>query len=89
MIKIEMKDLGEKGDYRTELKVYHKSESKTPVESELKEVICQLDGGEPEDQSFGRDWNWVPGALEQMYQLGKVDGALITAQEIANMIKGA
>ncbi len=29
------------------------------------------DGGEPEDQLFCRDWNWVAGALEKAYELGK------------------
>ena len=32
------------------------------------------DGGEPEDNSFYRDWGWVPGAIEQAYKLGLKDG---------------
>ena len=39
------------------------------------EIIQQrYDGGEPEDNSFGRDWNWVPEALRQAYELGLQDG---------------
>ena len=32
------------------------------------------DGGEPEDNSFVRDWNWVPGMIEKAYKLGIEDG---------------
>lgn len=32
------------------------------------------DGGEPEDNSFTRDWNWVGKALDQAYQFGYNDG---------------
>jgi hypothetical protein len=32
------------------------------------------DGGEPEDNSFGRDWNWVPKELERAYAAGLRDG---------------
>lgn len=30
----------------------------------------QIDGGEPEDNSFTRDWSWVDGALKEAYHLG-------------------
>jgi hypothetical protein len=33
------------------------------------------DGGEPEDQTFSRDWGWVTGALQDAYQLGRKHGA--------------
>ena len=36
-------------------------------------VRVYSDGGEPEDNSFGRDWSWVPAALEEAYQKGLVD----------------
>lgn len=29
------------------------------------------DRGEPEDNSFGRDWSWVAPALEQAYETGR------------------
>lgn len=32
------------------------------------------DGGEPEDQSFHRNWSWVQGALMQAYRYGVEDG---------------
>lgn len=35
----------------------------------------ERDGGEPEDQSFCRDWAWVPGAIRQAYALGLADGS--------------
>lgn len=28
------------------------------------------DGGEPEDNSFGRDWEWIKPALERAYEIG-------------------
>lgn len=31
------------------------------------------DGGEPEDNSFTRDWSWVPAAIEKAYALGVED----------------
>jgi hypothetical protein len=34
----------------------------------------QQDGGEPEDQSFCRDWAWVPEALKKAYAFGLEDG---------------
>ena len=33
----------------------------------------QYDGGEPEDSSFVRDWNWVPDMIEKAYKLGFED----------------
>ena len=32
--------------------------------------------GEPEDNSFGRDWGWVPAELKNAYQKG-IDDALV------------
>ena len=32
------------------------------------------DGGEPEDNSFRRDWSWVPEAISEAYSLGLADG---------------
>lgn len=37
----------------------------------------ERDGGEPEDQSFCRDWAWVPGAIRQAYALGLADGSTL------------
>lgn len=33
-------------------------------------IQCRLDGGEPEDQTFGRDLSWVPNVIWQAYLLG-------------------
>jgi hypothetical protein len=87
MIKIEMSTENKALEPRTKLTVYHISEVKG-TENVSNIVLAESDGGEPEDNSFDRDWNWVPEALEKMYQLGKSDGALLTAQEIATMIGG-
>lgn len=42
----------------------------------IDDVLSQVhnDGGEPEDNSFGRDWSWVPQALKAAYQKGLEDG---------------
>jgi hypothetical protein len=32
------------------------------------------DRGEPEDNSYYRDWGWVPGALRKAYEFGLADG---------------
>ena len=37
-------------------------------------VLNKCDGGEPEDNSFARDWSWVPGAIRRAYELGFADG---------------
>lgn len=29
------------------------------------------DGGEPEDNSFGRDWSWIANELRSAYEQGK------------------
>lgn len=34
------------------------------------------DNGEPEDNSFGRDWSWVPDMIEKAYELGFEDGKI-------------
>lgn len=36
--------------------------------------LIAMDGGEPEDQTFYRDWSWVPQALEDAYRRGHQDG---------------
>ena len=38
-------------------------------------VRLETDGGEPEDQSFYRDWAWVADAIRQAYEYGLEDGA--------------
>ena len=55
---------GEYGDYRTTLTVEHGG----------REILNEIDTGEPEDNTFGRDWKWVPLALQMMYDLGVIDG---------------
>jgi len=35
--------------------------------------LIGTDGGEPEDQTLFRDWNWVADALNQAYQQGIKD----------------
>ena len=38
------------------------------------EVRRESDGGEPEDNSFMRDWNWVADAISQAYNIGLKHG---------------
>lgn len=64
------------GEYRQMLKVEHNG----------KTIIDQSDGGEPEDQSFYRDWAWVPKALEQAYALGREDAEKRTAYLEAGIV---
>jgi hypothetical protein len=37
--------------------------------------ILGTDGGEPEDQSFGRDWYWVVEEINKAYKTGYKEGA--------------
>jgi len=39
-----------------------------------KAIEDHSDMGEPEDNSFNRDWDWVEHALEKAYAYGKADG---------------
>lgn len=38
------------------------------------QVLSAYSGGEPEDNTFTRDYDWVEGALKNAYRLGKEDG---------------
>ena len=63
-IEIELKnDEENKWEPRTILTVKHNG----------KLIAEEWDGGEPEDQSFYRDWNWVPDLLQEVYELGRQD----------------
>jgi len=44
------------------------------IERNGKEVEDHWDGGEPEDNSYGRDWRWVCEAIETAYRFGLEDG---------------
>lgn len=33
-----------------------------------KNTIVGVDGGEPEDQTLGRDWSWVADALNEVHE---------------------
>ena len=39
-----------------------------------KVVFEETDGGEPEDNSFMRDWNWIAGEIINAYRLGMEHG---------------
>ena len=43
-------------------------------------VQTERDGGEPEDNTFGRDWNWVPLALMDAYNKGIEDGKALNTK---------
>ena len=60
---VKSEEEGWRGDYLI-LEVYHNGEL----------ILSETDGGEPEDNTFYRDWNWVKGAIEKAYALGVEDG---------------
>ena len=63
MLKVKFKEV--KGhDYRTCMEVHYNGEV----------IREEYDGGEPEDNSFFRDWAWIAGAIEEAYKLGLKDG---------------
>ena len=46
-------------------------------------VFSGADGGEPEDNLFGRDWAWVKPAIEAAYLYGFSDGVAARKKEDA------
>lgn len=38
-------------------------------------IRIHRDGGEPEDNTFARDWSWVSGLIADAYAQGVKDGA--------------
>lgn len=40
-------------------------------EEGIPEKLIGMDGGEREDQTLNRDWNWVVTALNEAFELGK------------------
>jgi hypothetical protein len=75
MLKVEM--MTEDNDWcseRTVMIVTHKGEV----------IAEESDGGEPEDNSFDRDWNFVPFLIEKAYKLGRED----VEQEINDSLEG-
>lgn len=58
--KVELEEVEDKWRDRTRL----------VVTVDGKRIIEETDGGEPEDQIFGRDWSWVQGAIERAYEVG-------------------
>ena len=49
-----------------------KNELKIIYDKEI--ILEEVDNGEPEDNSFHRDYNWVKRELERAYELGLKDG---------------
>lgn len=47
-----------------------------------KPKLLAFDGGEPEDQTFGRNWAWVVKALNAAYEAGKRAGKEDTLREL-------
>ena len=45
------------------------------------------DNGEPEDNTFSRDWGWVPGAIERAYADGLALGALGRENKLSRVSK--
>lgn len=63
-VKVEHKE-NDYGDWRGYMTISH--------DGVVLERYC--DGGEPEDNSFGRDWSWVKKELVRAYELGKKDAS--------------
>lgn len=50
-----------------------------------KNLDFHCDAGEPEDQTFYRDWDWVKPALEQAYAFGIEDGRCTDTPALTNV----
>ena len=71
------KDKENKWEPRMVMKVIHNGK-----------VICEeYDGGEPEDSSFARDWNFVPFMIEKAYDLGRQDYKEEMQEEMKSELK--
>ena len=46
------------------------------VKNNGKTILSEIDGGEPEDNSFYRNYKWVKRIILMAYTLGKIDGEL-------------
>jgi hypothetical protein len=64
MLEVKMKTEHNGYEYTTTMEIYYDGAL----------VRSESDGGEPEDNSFGRDWNWVPEAIREAYDYGRKDG---------------
>lgn len=45
------------------------------------------DGGEPEDQTLGRRWSWVPGALTMAYDFGRTEQRIELMNELDGLMQ--
>ena len=63
MLKVEIVDIENNYEDKHELKIYHNN---ILIES-------YYDYGEPEDNSFIRDYSWIAKEIERAYKLGKED----------------
>jgi hypothetical protein len=63
-----VEDLRAFGDWDYDSSGVFRCEDGVPVE------LLGSDGGEPEDQTLGRDWSWVAPALQAAYALGAAEG---------------
>lgn len=70
---VTLTDIDDDDRYRSTMRIVHQG----------KVIQEETDGGEPEDNSFTRDWSWVPAAIEKAYALGVEDThrAAATASE--------
>lgn len=59
-------------EYRTVLVITHNG----------KELEDYGDGGEPEDNSFGRDYSWIATELRRAYDLGFHDGLSVKPYQL-------
>ena len=75
MLEVEMKEVEDSWNGDSIMTVTHNG----------KVIAEERDGGEPEDNSFNRDWNFVPFLIEKAYKLGVKDGK----EEGANVLAEA
>lgn len=61
---VTLEDMENDDRYRSTLRVVHGGRL----------ILEETDRGEPEDNSFTRDWSWVPDAIKRAYALGVADG---------------
>jgi hypothetical protein len=61
--------------YKVELSEYTDDDGRTTLTiTDDGDTRSYIDGGEPEDNVFYRDWNWVSDELNKAYRQGVIDG---------------
>jgi hypothetical protein len=72
MFKVTVRDTGNQWRRFNELTIIHNNEV----------ISTHSDSGEPEDNSFYRDYSWIKGMLERAYKFGFEDGAKFHSDQL-------